>query len=153
MPTQGQVNVKTSILKNLAALMLLAVSILLSGCGGGDRPLVEYSDTTLFVDGTAYERRTASEINGPGVFEEGAVYVTEQPGQQTALGARLDEFGLTHQYQSYSTFKVQVPTGWEDQWARAIQVQLEVKYTWLNWAITLDPGEIRVPDTGAIRME
>jgi hypothetical protein len=130
---------RLELLKCASALSVLALASLLHGCGGGDQPNVEYVGTTLLVDTTPYERRTLSEMNLPGdFFEDGNVYVTEQSGQRAAVEARLDELGLSHErYEAISSFIVHVPTGWEDQWARALADQPHVVDAWLNFAIPM----------------
>jgi len=114
----------------------LFAASLLFGCGDGAQSNVQYSDAALIVDGIAYSRRTPGEAEFlSNIYEEGAVYVGEKPGQQAALDARLNELGLTDhlRYEVISHYVVRVPVGWEDQWVRALLAQSQVRYAWINF--------------------
>lgn len=115
---------------------MLAFALLLSGCRGGPEPTVRYSGTVLIVEGATYARRTPAEIGLPGDIAKGVVYVREKQGQRLALGARLDELGLTkRRYDDVLHFAVQVPLGWEDQWVRALLADPKVQDAWLDFGI------------------
>jgi len=129
-----------SIFPRAFGIGILAAASFLSACGGGDEPEVLYSRTTLVVDGVAYARRPPAEFDLPSdIYEEGAVYVSEKPGQMTALEVRLDELGLVdrRRIDPLSQFRVKVPVGWEDQWVRALRAQPPVQYAQINFAIPL----------------
>ena len=115
--------------------VILLLASLLVACGGGSGPDVEYSDTNLIVDGTTYGRRALTDYAPSGIYEHGVVYVVETPEERVALELRLDQLGLIDRFRSGGIHRVQVPNGWEDQWARALRTQSPVQFALVNVAI------------------
>lgn len=125
-------------LQHLVAICTFGLVTVLSACGGGESTIVRYTGSTLVVDGQSYERRSTAQFDLPSlIYVSEVVFVGERPGQRQALETRLDQLGLTDRlrHEGIAHYEVRVPVGWEDQWVRALQVQPQVLYSWLNFAI------------------
>lgn len=134
---------KYCLLIQIRMLLFYVVSIT-AACGGGHTAsAVRYQGDALVVDEVIYPWQPF-ETKG---CIEGVVYISNVPTQvehpypTQTLESRLDELGLTNRepYDPYNTdpalssYLIQVPVGWEDQWVRVLQGQQPK----LNYPITV----------------
>jgi len=98
---------------------------LLTGCGGGPdgNEYVDYDGTTLFVEGTEYQRENT--MDPPGTFLPGRVVVQPEDGRLDDATALIQRYGLTLEGRSAEGWLLaKTPDGFEMQWAAAIQAKL-----------------------------